>query len=135
MAARSTRSGKKSARQNDVRPEVASRLAELAAEMRKLVYGEQAFPEWGTRFTEIESQGMSIGLEFARLFMEQSVDQQGQQVPDEVLEYDGEIAQKTGRRHDGSLETPAGEVNWEQPKARLKQARRDFFPSGESVGD
>jgi len=88
-----------------VSPEVAGRLAELAAEMREVVYGEQAFPEWGTRFSEIESQGMSIGLEFARLFMEQSVDQQSSQVPEGAFECGEEQAQQTGQHHPGSLET------------------------------
>lgn len=46
--------------------------------MRNAVYGEAGFPEWGTRFTEIEAPGMNIGLEIARLFMEQAVDQQSQ---------------------------------------------------------
>jgi hypothetical protein len=124
---------KKTVRKNDVSPEVAERLAELAGEMRALVYGQQAFPEWGTKFAEIESQGMNIGLEFARLFMEQSVDQQAQQVPADALDCDGEAAQPTGQR-ESTLETPAGEVNWEQPKTRLKNARRDFFPSGEGAG-
>jgi len=27
------------------------------------------------------------------------------------------------------------EVEWQQPKTRLKKIRRDFFPSGQSVGN
>ena len=68
-------------------------MAEVAREMRNAVYGEAGFPEWGTRFTEIEAQGMNIGLEIARLFMEQAVDQQGQSTtPPECLESAGETA-------------------------------------------
>lgn len=124
----------KTARKNDVSPEVAVRLGELAAEMRELVYGTEAFPEWGTRFTEIESAGMNIGLELARLFMEQSVQEQSQHTPEEALEYQGEKAVNTGEK-DASLETAAGEVNWEQPKTRLPKQRRAFFPSGEGAGE
>ncbi len=64
---------KKAKRSNDVSPEAAARLAEMARELRELAYGEQAYPEWGTKFTEIESEGMNLGRELARLFMEQSV--------------------------------------------------------------
>jgi len=116
--------------QNNVSPKVAERLAEMAREMRDVVYGEAGFPEWGTKFTEIESQGMN-----ARLFMEQAVDQQAQSAaPPECLESGGETAQGLGVEQEAQVETPAGEIQWDQPKARLKKARRDFFPSGQSPG-
>lgn len=121
--------------QNNVSPEMAQRLAELAREMRSAVYGEAGFPEWGTKFTEIESQGMSIGLEIARLFMEQAVDQQAHgTAPPECLESGGEAAQVLGVEQEAQIETPAGEIQWDQPKARLSKARRDFFPSSQSTG-
>lgn len=125
---------KKTKRTNDVSPEAAARLAEVAREMRELVYGGQAYPEWGTKFTEIESEGMNIGLELARLFMEQSVGEQAGHVPDEALESDGEVAEKGTKTIDSALETPAGEVAWEQPQTRLEKSRRAFFPSGEEFG-
>ena len=49
------------ARTNDVSPEVAAELAQVASRMRQLVYGDGAIPEWGTKFTEIESQGSNVG--------------------------------------------------------------------------
>lgn len=134
-AARKNPATKKAARKNDVSPEVAARLAATAREMRQLVYGEGAIPEWGTKFTEIESEGMNIGLELARLFMEQSVGEQAGQVPQEALECDGEVAEKGKETKSFPLETPAGEVEWEQPQTRLSQSGRAFFPSGEGFGD
>ncbi|MFV2070810.1 MAG: hypothetical protein ACC645_27905 [Pirellulales bacterium] len=121
--------------QNNVSPEVAQRLAEVAREMRDAVYGEAGFPEWGTKFTEIEAQGMNIGLEIARLFMEQAVDQQAHgTAPPGCLESGGETAQVLGVEHEAQLETPAGEIGWDQPKDRLKKAQRDFFPSSQIAG-
>lgn len=121
--------------QNNVSPKVAQRLAEVAREFREVVYGEAGCPEWGTRFHDIETEGMNIGLEFARLFMEQAVDQQAHDtVPPDGLESGGETAQLLGTEREARLETPAGEVQWDQPQARLGKARRDFFPSGQSVG-
>ena len=121
---------------NTVSPQVAQRLAGIAREMRELVYGEEAFPEWGTQFIEIEQQGMDMGLELARLFMEQSVQKQANQtVPQDACDCDGETAQPSQGGLLSALETPAGEVQWEQPQARLLKARRDFFPAGPSAGD
>ena len=37
-------------------------------------------------------------------------------------------------QHETTLETPAGEVEWKQPKTRLKKSRRDFFSSGSGTG-
>ncbi len=135
MANRAKETRKKSSRTNDVSPEVATRLAKLAGEMRQLVYGNDGVPKWGTKFTEIESQGMNVGLELARLFMEQSVDEQSDRVPDSALECDGEAAAKGDKTKTSTLETSAGEVLWEQPKTRLAKSKRDFFPSGAGVGD
>ena len=135
MANGSQGTRKKSSRTNDVSPEVAARLAELAVEMRQLMYGKDGVPEWGTKFTEIESQGMNVGLELARLLMEQSVSEQAGQVPAAALECEGEVAAEDSETKPSSLETPAGEVQWEQPKTRLAKSQRDFFPSGEGAWD
>jgi hypothetical protein len=122
-------------KRNNVSPRIAKRLAEVAQEMRELMYGAEGYPEWGTRFHEIEEHGMSIGQELSRLFMEQSAQQQAEApIPEEALESDGERASLGEATHDMVLETPAGQIIWEQPKARLKQSRRDFFPSGPSAG-
>lgn len=130
-----TRKDSPGKRTNDVSPEAAARLAEMAREMRELVYGEQAYPEWGTKFTEIESEGMNVGLELARMFMEQSVSEQAEHVPEDALECEGEVAERGKQTKTAALETAAGEVAWEQPQTRLPKSRRAFFPSGEEFGD
>jgi hypothetical protein len=135
MAKRNSGTGRKASRINDVSPQVAARLAELAREMRELTYGDEGVPEWGTKFTQIESQGMHIGLELARLFMEQSVQEQAQGVPDSALAHEGETAKRTGETRTAALETAAGGVEWEQPRTRLTKSERAFFPSGQGAGD
>lgn len=135
MAKQKGGTGKRVSRMNDVSPRVAARLAELAREMRELTYGDEGVPEWGTKFTEIESQGMSVGLELARLFMEQSVEQQAECVPDSALACEGELAEPTKKTKTAKLETSAGEVQWDQPQTRLANSGRAFFPSGEGAGD
>lgn len=122
---------------HNLAPEVAEQLARVAHDMRTAIYGPDGFPVWGTKFDEIEQQGMEVGLEVARLFMEQSLASQAQAgMPEEALaEQEGEAPQVIRKDFQSKLETPAGELQWGQPQTRLTKARRDFFPSGQSAGD
>jgi hypothetical protein len=54
-ASRKSSGLKKTTRTNDVSPEAAGRLAELAKEMWQLIIGGDGVPVWGTKFSEIES--------------------------------------------------------------------------------
>ena len=115
-------------------PEVAARLADLAHEMRQLLYqGAEGIPVWGTKFSAIETDCLAVGAEMGRLMIEQAVAGQGQRVPRDALKCAEETAALTGSSP-AVIETPAGAVQWPQPKARLAQARRDFFPSGAEFG-
>lgn len=122
----------------ELSPEVSARLADLAREMRAILYpgaGEaEGIPVWGTRFSKIETDCLTISEEIGRLMIEQAVAGQGQQVPPDSLTHDGESAALTGSAP-AVIETPVGEVEWPQPQARLVQTRRDFFPSGGEFGD
>lgn len=134
MTTRTNAADRASQHINDVSPDVAKRLVEIAREMRQLLYGEKAAPPWGTQFTQIESEGMDIGRELARLFMEQSVGEQAGQVPAEALACDGEAAKPDKHPQAATLETAAGKVQWEQPRTHLATTGRAFFPSGPGVG-
>ena len=118
---------------NRVSPEVASELVVLAQQMRKLIYEADGIPVWGTKFSEIESDCLSVGNELGRLMIEQSVAGQAGKVPKASLDCPDETVPIIGTKP-ATVETPAGEVHWDQPKARLSKARRDFFPSGQSAG-
>ena len=119
---------------NRVSPEVARELAVLAKQMRNLIYEADGIPVWGTKFSEIESDCLSVGNELGRLMIEQSIVGQAEQVPKTSLDCPEGTAALTGSER-ATVETPAGEVHWTQPKARLSKSRRDFFPSGEGIGD
>lgn len=114
-------------------PQVQEWLRKVAAEGRALLYGEAAFPAWGTKFAEIERDGMSVGLELARLVMEQSVAEQAQHVPVAAGEVVDDEALPTGKAA-ASLETEAGMVEWNQPRSHLKRSRKAFFPPTPGVG-
>lgn len=118
-----------------VSPEVAVELVDLARQMRRLLYGGDGVPEWGTKFSQIESESLEVGRELSRLMMEQAVGEQSQRMPLSALEPSdsGEPAAVIGTEP-SVLKTTAGEVQWKQPKTRLSQARRDFFPSSQGSG-
>ena len=113
---------------------IQERLGEMAAELRQMIYGEQGFPEWGTKFAQIEDEGMAGGLELARVLMEQSVSEQATHMPQEDLDCPEETAQPAGTDR-ADLKTQAGDVEWDEPAAYLNKARRAFFPSAEGFGD
>ena len=117
-----------------VDPAIQERLGEVAAELRHMIYGEQGYPEWGTKFVEIEDDGMAVGLELARVLMEQSVGEQAAHMPDGDLNCGDETARPAGTDR-ANLETRAGDVEWGEPAAYLNKARRAFFPPAEGAGD
>lgn len=115
-------------------PQVRQRLAEMAAEARRLVYGEEGCPTWGTLFAEIEDDAKEVGHEFIRLLMQQAAEEQAQTLPEEALVTDsGERAQSIGSE-ERRIETESGEVGWDEPKAYLPKSRKAFFPSVEGLG-
>jgi hypothetical protein len=113
--------------------ETQARLREMAAEVRELLYGEAGCPEWGTKFREIEQTGMSVGLELARLVMEQSVGVQAERMPASALVVEGDETRLAGTTSQ-PLQTEAGSVEWTEPRAELKRGRKAFFPPPASVG-
>ena len=114
-------------------PQVQEWLRQVAAEGRVLLYGPTAHPEWGTKFGEIEQDGMSVGLELARLLMEQSVAEQAQHMPATAGEVPADEAAPAGTEAT-TLETEAGVVGWKQPRSHLKRSRKAFFPPTPSAG-
>jgi len=114
-------------------PQVQEWLRIVAAEGRSLLYGEAGCPAWGTKFAEIEKDGMTVGLELARLLMEQSVDEQAERMPASARETTGDEVSLAGVET-ATLKTEAGEVTWEQPRGYLKRARKAFFPPTSSAG-
>ncbi len=120
--------------QRKLTPQVRQRLAEMADEARRLVYGEAGCPEWGTLFAEIEDDAKEVGHEFIRLLMQQAAEEQAETLPDEALVTDGgEAAQSIGAEK-RTIETESGEVSWDEPKAYLRKSRKAFFPSVEGSG-
>ena len=113
-----------------VSAEVAVELVDLARQMRRLIYGGDGFPEWGTKFSRIETDALEVGRELSRLIMEQAVGEQSERLPSSAVgsssaaeeSNSGEPAAVIGTQPT-VIETTAGEVQWQQPKTRLSKAR------------
>lgn len=114
-------------------PQIQEWLRKVAAEGRALLYGQAAYPKWGTKFSEIERDGMSVGLELARLLMEQGVAEQAEHMPATTGEVPDDEAIPAGKEA-AILETEAGAVAWEQPRGYLKRGRKAFFPPTPGAG-
>ena len=71
---------------------------------------------------------MSVGLELARLVMEQSVAGQAEQMPAAALAVPGDVVTATGTEATPMV-TEAGRVEWRQPRGYLKKGPKAFFPS------
>lgn len=90
-----------------------------------MMYGEAGCPEWETLFQKIEDDGMSVGVELARLVMEQTTAEPATQMPQEAMHVPDDVVDPAGTGQ-ASLETPAGEIKWEEPCGDLKKGRKAF---------
>ena len=67
-------------------PQVLKQLQDMARSMCRELYGDAGAPQWGTKFSEIEADGITIGNELARLMIQMSVQVQAQAVPPPFLQ-------------------------------------------------
>lgn len=115
--------------------ELHERIKQVAADLRRELWGEKGFPEWGTKFTQIEDECCEVGDVLARELMGQGLDEQT-----EVIEEGPKECGVCGR--DGVedelepkiITTRRGDVSWQQRKYYCKRCRKAFFPSGRRVG-
>ena len=104
-------------------PQVLKQLQETARSMCRELYGDEEAPQWGTKFSEIAADGITIGNELARLMIQRSVQMQAQAVPPPFLQQADETAAVIGSGRETNIQTPVGEVHWKQLKTRLSNAR------------
>jgi len=114
--------------------ELHERIKRMATDLRRELWGEKGFPEWGTKFTQIEDDCCAVGDVLARELMGQGLDEQAEveEGPKEcgVCGRDGvedELEPKI-------ITTRRGDVFWRQRKYYCKRCRKALFPSGRRVG-
>lgn len=112
------------------------RIKQVAAELRRDLWGEKGCPEWGAKFTQIEDECCEVGDALVRELMGQGLEEQA-----EVVE-EGPVDCGVCGRHavEDDLEpkiitTRRGDVVWRERKYYCKRCRKAFFPSGGRVGN
>jgi hypothetical protein len=121
-------------RRDELSERIKAKVAEFDAEIRQLLYGEAGCPAWGTKFAEIEKVAMAVGEELSRRVMVAAAGLQQTELSLKALVCEGESAEIVGVEK-RCLETEAGLIEYETPKAYLPKSRRAFFPLGEGSGD
>lgn len=114
------------------------RIQDVVGEWRRELYGEQGYPEWGTKFTEMENVACEIGDAVTCALLQQAL--QGQ--ADEPVTEDGgrcQVCQQPTRPHPDGPEpqvvtSKRGDVAWQAPHRLCDRCRQAFFPSASSVG-
>jgi hypothetical protein len=116
---------------------VADEIKAIAAELRKKMYGERGYPEWGTKFVEIEERSCEMADAIGRELMEQLVAEQAKHAPHIAACYacGRPTCQGSEDPHEPrSLETSRGDVGWLEPRHFCRTCRQAFFPSVPSLG-
>jgi hypothetical protein len=121
-------------RREELSERIKAKVAEVEVEIREMLYGEAGCPPWGTKFAEIEKVAMAVGEELSRRVMSAAAGLQQKELSPEALVCEGESAEIVGAEK-RCLETKAGPIEYETPKAYLPKSRRAFFPSGEGLGN
>ena len=87
-------------------PQVLKQLQEMARSMCRELYGDEKAPQWGTRLSETEAGGITIGNELARLMIQRSVQVQAQAVPPPFLQLADETAAVIGSGRETNIQPP-----------------------------
>jgi hypothetical protein len=118
--------------------EVREEVRQFVERLRRRVYGDQAYPDWGTLFSEIEELGVQIGDSVCREFVQQAVSEQadssGQRCHAPCCPSCGSPLERRDSEPKPLL-TRRGEVSWQEPQAYCQKCRKAFFPSVQSPGD
>ena len=115
--------------------ELRKRIQEVAADLRKELYGPKGYPPWGTKFVDMETETGEVADALGCAMLEQTLREQaeieghtdgkcsgcGEPIP--LQEIAGRLLQV---RH--------GEVAWQESYGQCRRCRRAFFPSLPSFG-
>jgi len=111
------------------------RIEELAADLRKEIYGPRGCPPWGTKFVDMELETGEVGDAMACAMLSQYLREQAdiEGHTDGKCSGCGEIIplkEIAGRL----LQVRHGEIAWQESYGQCRRCRRAFFPSLPSFG-
>lgn len=111
------------------------RIRQVAAELRREMWGPKGYPQWGTRFTQIEDECCEVGDALTRELMGQGLDEQGQEIEEGPLECG--VCGRHAPEDDLEprvITTRRGDAVWRERKYYCKRCRKAFFPSVQRAG-
>lgn len=117
-----------------VREQLQARLHEMARELGREVYPD-GLPR-GTKFSELEAIAGALGDEIARRMIEENVQDQADDWPEEILGECPHCGGPARKRPDEprELTTTRGDVTWKERVRNCPRCRRAFFPSEPITG-
>jgi hypothetical protein len=100
------------------------------------VYGPQG-PAWGTQFADIEELAVQIGRAVSQQMCDQALRRQASEplLPEDCVCPDCGRPVESAEPEARSVQTRAGEAEWQEPHSYCRRCRRSFFPSVETAGD
>ena len=115
--------------------ELRGRIADIARELRKGLWGPKGYPPWGTKFVEMEERTADVGDLLACELLAQTLQEQAEQQGHAAGKCCGcgepiPLQEIAGRL----LQAKRGEAAWQESYGRCKRCRKSFFPSLPSFG-
>jgi len=116
--------------------ELQERVAAVAKELRKLLWGPKGYPPWGTKFVEIEEETAEVGDALACVLLAQGLQDQAEREGHQAGKCSGcgepiPLDEIAGRL----LQAKRGEAVWQESFGRCQRCRKAFFPSLPGLGD
>lgn len=111
------------------------RIAAVEAELRRELWGPKGYPEWGTKFTEMEERTGEVGDAIACAMLSETLKKQAEAEGHTEGKCGGcgepiPLDELAGRL----LQAKRGEAAWQESYGRCKRCRKSFFPSLAGVG-
>jgi hypothetical protein len=113
-------------------PVLAALVEEFTVKASRLLYGPEGVPADGTRFDEIEEDGVHVGDQVARALMEQAAQADARRTKATTCSCGRPLGQRPLEPR--LLTTRRGDVGWNEPVGYCPACRRDFFPSEPETG-
>ena len=119
-----------------INDQLRDRIMAVATELRRELWGPKGYPEWGTKFTEIEEETAEVGDALACAMLSAGLEEQAEAAGHAAGKCSGcgepiPLEEIAGRL----LQVKRGEAAWQESYGRCKRCRKAFFPSLPGLGN